>query len=184
MMHRNFNPGIIEVITGPMFAGKSEELIKRIKTLGYAKVKTLVIKPKIDTRWKEKEIVSRAGTSIETFVAKDVNDIAKRWSDEFTAIAIDEAQFFNKDLLKLVKELADKGIRVIVSCLDTDFTGEPFGIAPSLLAMAEFVTKLKAVCFACGSAASMTKRLTKEKARIIIGDGEYEARCRECHQKP
>ncbi|MCP4336813.1 MAG: thymidine kinase [Mycoplasma sp.] len=183
-MYRSFKPGMIEIITGPMFAGKSEELIKRIKTLGFAKVKTLVIKPKIDIRWKEEEIVSRAGTSIETFVAKNVKEIQKKWTDDFSAIAIDEAQFFEEDLIPFVLDLAKRGVRVIISCLDMDFKGEPFGIAPTLLSVAEFVTKLKAVCFSCGMAASLTKRIISDKRTILIGDGEYEARCRQCHEKP
>ncbi len=184
MMYRRFNPGLIEVITGPMFAGKSEELIKRIKTLGYAKIKTLVVKPMIDNRWTKEKIVSRSGSSIETFVAKTTQEIEEKCTEDYKAIAIDEAQFFDAGIIELIKKLANRGTRVIISCLDTDFKGKPFGSAATILSIAEFVTKLKAVCFTCGAAASMTKRITSQSNTIVIGDDEYEARCRQCHLKP
>ncbi len=181
-MYRIFSPGYIEVITGPMFSGKSEELIKRIKTLGYANAKTLVVKPSLDDRWKKDMIISRAGGSIETISAISATEILKHIDESYKAVAIDEAQFFKEDLLDVVTKLANKGIRIIVSCLDTDFAGQPFGQAPQLLAIAEFVTKLHAVCFVCGNAASMTYRKSSSNEVVMIGDDEYEARCRKCHQ--
>ncbi len=180
-MYRVFSDGHIEVITGPMFSGKSEELIKRIKTLGYAKVKTLVIKPIVDNRWEKGKIISRAGASIDTIQLEKGEDILSKWDSSYKAVAIDEAQFFGEEIVDVVTTLASNGVRVIVSCLDTDFAGKPFSSAPSLMAIAEFVTKLQAVCFNCGNAASMTYRKTMSQETVIVGDEEYEARCRRCH---
>ncbi len=180
-MYRIFSDGHIEIITGPMFAGKSEELIKRIKTLGYAGVKTLVIKPTIDNRWEKGKIISRAGTSIDTFQAKNANEIMENYNKTYKAVCIDEAQFFGDEILDVVVYLANNGVRVIVSCLDTDFLGKPFGCTPNLLAIAELVSKLQAVCFKCGHAATMTFRKGDSVETVVVGDSEYEARCRSCH---
>ncbi|CAM9119366.1 thymidine kinase [Mycoplasma marinum] len=182
-MYRVFAEGHIEVITGPMFSGKSEELIKRIKTLGFAKVKTLVIKPSIDDRWEKGKIISRAGVSVDTTQAKTAKEILEYWDESYKAIAIDEAQFFGKEIVDIAVNLANQGVRVIVSCLDTDFQGKPFASSPQLLSVAEFVSKLQAVCFQCGYAASMTYRKTDSQETVVVGDKEYEARCRSCHFK-
>ncbi|TCG10516.1 thymidine kinase [Mycoplasma todarodis] len=182
-MYRVFSGGHIEVITGPMFSGKSEELIKRIKTLGFAKIKTLAIKPMMDDRWEKGKIISRAGASIDTIQIEAAKEILSQWDPSYKAVAIDEAQFFGADLVEIATELANRGVRVIISCLDTDFAGKPFSSAPQLLAIAEFVTKLQAVCFKCGNAASKTHRKTDSQERVVVGDSEYEAMCRSCHTK-
>ncbi len=183
MMYRKYNDGTIEVITGSMFAGKSEELIRRIKLLGYGNTKTLVVKPSLDTRWLMSKIVSRSGSSIETVEASTSEDILKAWDLSYKAVAIDEAQFFDAGLVDVITTLANKGVRVVVSCLDQDFEGKPFGFIPNILAIAEHVDKLSAVCMKCGTAASMTFRKGKSQEQIEVGDAEYEARCRSCHFK-
>ncbi|CAM9099263.1 thymidine kinase [Mycoplasma todarodis] len=182
-MYRVYSGGHIEVITGPMFSGKSEELIKRIKTLGFAKTKTLVIKPMMDDRWEKGKIISRAGSSIDTKQMNKASEILEEWNESYKAVAIDEAQFFGDELVEIATILANKGVRVIISCLDTDFMGKPFASAPQLLAVAEFVTKLQAVCFKCGNPASKTLRKTDSQETVVVGDSEYEARCRNCHQE-
>lgn len=184
-MYKKISDGTIEVITGPMFSGKSDELIKRIRTLSYANVKTLAVKPRIDSRFSTNEIVSRAGTKIPTYVVETVADIKSLFEkSKYKAIAIDEAQFFDKDLVPYVEELANQGIRVIICGLDQDYLRRPFGVMPSLLAMAEHITKLQAICVICKNAASTTFRTIKSNKLKVIGDlDEYEARCRICHNK-
>lgn len=182
-MYKKFFDGIIEVITGPMFSGKSDELIKRIRILSYADIKTLVIKPWIDSRFSECEIVSRSGLRIPTFTAKTTEEIKDLFAkDNYQAIAIDEIQFFDEDIVLFLDEIANKGVRVIVSGLDQDFRRKPFGSLPNLMAMAENVTKLQAVCALCKRAATTSARRVKIDAQTLIGDqAEYEARCRACH---
>ncbi|AAT28101.1 thymidine kinase [[Mycoplasma] mobile] len=181
-MYRKYSDGIIEVITGPMYSGKSEELIKRIKILQFANIKTLIVKQKFDTRFSHNEIVSRSGTKLNTIVASNVEEIKKVWNNTYKAIAIDEVQFFDKDIINYIDELASKGIRVIISGLDTDFARKPFGIMPELLAIADDVLKLKAVCFSCKNAGTHTFRITNDKDQKLLGDTEsYQARCRKCH---
>ena len=183
MMYRIYSKGIIEVIAGPMFSGKSEELIKRIKILGYAKTPTLVVKPNIDTRWEKGKIFSRAGSSIETVSVSSSKEILEKVKDgKYEAVAIDEVQFLDLDVTKVVEKLAKDGIRVIISGLDTDYLGKPFGAMPKLLAIAELVDKQQAVCNSCGNAATMTYRLSREGERVQIGNKEYEPRCRSCHK--
>lgn len=172
----------IEVITGPMFSGKSEELIKRITTLSYAEIKTLIVKPKIDNRFSHNEIVSRSGKKIECFNCENTAEIKKIFNKSYKVVVIDEVQFFDEDLFDYIVELANSGIKVIASGLDMDFKMKPFGIMPNLLAVAEKVTKLKAVCIVCKSTnASTSFRLTKQYDTILLGDSEYQARCRACH---
>lgn len=182
-MYRKYSDGMIEVITGPMFSGKSEELIKRIKILSYANIKTLVIKPKLDNRFSEDEIISRNGISIKTYTASSVNEIKEMFdNNKYQALVIDEVQFFNEDLIVFLDDIANKGARVIVSGLDQNFLRKPFGIMPQLLAIAENITKLKAVCLVCKNAASCSYRKNKSQNEIEIGDfEEYESRCRQCH---
>ena len=182
-MYHQYSEGIIEVITGPMFSGKTEELIKRIRILAYAGIKTLIIKPQFDNRFANNALVSRSGVTMETHCATTVADIAKLLEQaDYRALVIDEVQFFDKTLLAFVDAAANRGIRVIVSGLDQNFRREPFGIMPQLLAMAENVTKLKAVCLACKNAAACTLRKTSAQEEVALGDTtEYEARCRRCH---
>ena len=181
--------GWIEVICGCMFAGKTEELIRRLKRLEYAKKSYLLFKPKIDNRYSEKEVVSHNLTKKNSILIENANDLVKSLPDTLPyAIAIDEVQFFGEDMIPVIQNLANRGVRVIVAGLDTDFRAEPFGIMPTLLALAEDVTKLHAICQCCGSLASRTQRLINGRpARysdpiILVGAKEqYEARCRHCH---
>lgn len=181
-MYHTYSKGIIEIITGPMFSGKTEELIKRIKILAYAKIKTLVVKPTIDKRWKKDEIFSRSGSSIKTVACRNAKEIFENFQkDSYSAIAIDEMQFFDFEIIQIVILLANKGIRVIISGLDQDFEGKPFGVMPQLLSIADLVDKQQAVCNVCKNVATMTYRLILETEQVSIGDKEYEPRCRQCH---
>lgn len=143
--------GWVEVICGSMFSGKSEELIRRVRRAKYGKLEVQVFKPVIDNRYSEESVVSHNGTAV---IAKPVEksvDILKKVSPDTEVVAIDEIQFFDEDVISVVQELADHGIRVIVAGLDQDFRGEPFGPMPKLMALAETVTKLQAICMVCGS---------------------------------
>ena len=188
-MYNQYREGWLEVICGCMFAGKTEELIRRIDVLSYAKKNIIVFKPKIDNRYSEKEIVSHAGTKVPCIVVKESKDILKYVKPDTEVIAIDEVQFFDHDIVDVCEYLADKGLRVMVAGLDKDFRGEPFGVLPELLTRAEFVTKLTAVCAKCGAPATRTQRLVGgqpasfEDPVIMVGaDERYEPRCRHCHE--
>lgn len=190
-MYQEFNKGWIEVITGPMFAGKSEELIRRIRTLKYAKKNIVCFKPSIDDRYSETSIASHAGGRYKAYPVKSIQDITDNLTDDVDVIAIDEIQFFGEEILPLLDELANSGKRVMCAGLDLDFRGEPFGIMPKLLAKAEFVTKLTAACKICGEAATRTQRIIDgkpayyEEPVVVVGASEcYEARCRHHHQVP
>lgn len=184
-MYRKYSEGIIEVITGPMFSGKSEELIKRIKILKYIETLTLIIKPNVDNRFSNNNIISRNGSFIESFSVDTVDDIKDLFcKKEYKALVIDEVQFFDENLIDYLDELANKGIRIIVCGLDQDFKRRPFNITAKLMAIADDVTKLKAVCLICKNAASCSFRTSTSNKTIEIGDSEtYEARCRKCHNK-
>lgn len=189
MMYHQYRPGYIEVISGCMFAGKTEELIRRINVLSYAKQNILVFKPAIDNRYSDEKIVSHAGSSVSSIVVKEAKEILHFIKEETDVVAIDEVQFFDKDIIAVTEHLAKLGKRVMVAGLDTDFRGEPFGVMPMLITTAEFVTKLTAVCTICGGPATRTQRLVnKEPASyydpiILVGAAEsYEARCRHCHE--
>lgn len=184
-----YRPGYIEVISGCMFAGKTEELIRRIKTLEFAKKNVLVFKPAIDNRYSNTKVVSHAGSSVESIVVPDARSILDFVKDDTDVIAIDEVQFFDEDVLLVCNYLAKKGKRVMCAGLDTDFRAEPFGVMPRLITDAEFVTKLTAVCMKCGAPATRTQRLVNGKPAqytdpiIMVGAAEaYEARCRHCHE--
>lgn len=184
-----YRPGYIEVISGCMFAGKTEELIRRIKTLEFAKKNVLVFKPAIDNRYSNTKVVSHAGSSVESIVVPDARSILDFVKDDTDVIAIDEIQFFDEDVLLVCDYLAKKGKRVMCAGLDTDFRAEPFGVMPRLITDAEFVTKLTAVCMKCGAPATRTQRLVNGKPAqytdpiIMVGAAEaYEARCRHCHE--
>lgn len=184
--------GWIEVITGSMYAGKTEELIRRIKRIEYAKECVFVFKPKIDNRYSDNEVVSHSNYRTPSIIIENPEEIYQHIKDkDVYAIAIDEAQFFSSSLIQICEKLADKKIRVIVAGLDKDFRGEPFGIMPELLARAEYVTKLDAICQVCGAKATRTQRIINNKPAnyndpiILVGAKEqYEARCRHCHIVP
>ncbi len=181
--------GWIEVITGPMFAGKTEELLRRINRLQYAKKRIVVFKPVIDNRFAEGEVVSHDKNSIRSVNINHIDEIFDYVKVETDVIAIDEVQFLQPQTVRVLEALADKGKCVIVSGLDMDFRGEPFSFMPELLAMAEQVTKLTAVCLECGALATRTQRIIDGKPAkymdpvVMIGASEsYEARCRKCHK--
>lgn len=176
--------GWIEVITGCMFSGKTEELIRRLRRAQIAKQKVKIFKPKIDTRFADDSIVSHSEQSLPSIQIKDIND-ALELSDDAQVIGIDEAQFFSEDTIKVCTELADKGKRVIVAGLDQDYRGIPFEPIPHLLAIAEYITKSLAICVECGNPADKTQRKTTSSERVIVGASDiYEARCRKCHYIP
>lgn len=190
-MYHQYREGWIEVISGCMFAGKTEELIRRINVLSYAKKNIIVFKPKIDNRYSDSEIVSHSGAKVPCLVVEKAQDILKKIEADTEVVAIDEVQFFDKDIVEVCEYLADKVIRVMVAGLDKDFRGESFGVMPELLTRAEFVTKLTAVCAKCGAPATRTQRLVNGKPAgfedpiVMVGaDESYEPRCRHCHQVP
>ena len=190
-MYHQYREGWIEVISGCMFAGKTEELIRRINVLSYAKKNIIVFKPKIDNRYSDSEIVSHSGAKVPCLVVEKAQDILKKIEADTEVVAIDEVQFFDKDIVEVCEYLADKGIRVMVAGLDKDVRGESFGVMPELLTRAEFVTKLTAVCAKCGAPATRTQRLVNGKPAgfedpiVMVGaDESYEPRCRHCHQVP
>ena len=189
MMYHQYRPGYVKVIAGCMFAGKTEELIRRINVLMFAKKNIKVFKPAIDNRYSESKIVSHAGSSVESIVVANSREILNYIDESVDVVAIDEVQFFDQDMIAVTEHLAKLGKRVMVAGLDTDFRGEPFGIMPKLITTAEFVTKLTAVCTVCGAPATRTQRLVNGSPAsyfdpiILVGAAEsYEARCRHCHE--
>ena len=183
--------GSLEVITGSMFSGKTDELIRRLRRATIARQTVQVFKPAIDDRYAVEKVTSHAGNNFAAFPVKESFEILGKLSQETTVVAIDEAQFFDISLVELAEVLAEKGIRVIVAGLDTDFRGEPFGPLPVLMAKAEIVDKFHAICMVCGEQASRTQRLVNGEPAyyddpvVIVGASEmYEARCRQHHQVP
>ena len=183
--------GSVEVIVGSMFSGKTDELIRRLRRAIIARQKVQVFKPAIDVRYAESKVTSHAGNDYAAHPIQGAADIPANLEADTTVVAIDEAQFFNSDLIPIVRQMADRGLRVIVAGLDTDFRAEPFGPVPTLMAQAERVDKLHAICMVCGEEASRTQRLVNGKpARyddpiVVIGASEfYEARCRQHHEVP
>lgn len=190
-MHIIKDMGWIEVITGSMFSGKSEELIRRVKRARYGKKKTLVFKPEIDNRYCVNSVVSHNGDQINAINICKAEEILQYVTDSIDVVAIDEAQFLDEKIVDVCTKLANMGKRVIVAGLDTDFKGEPFGFIHILMAISEYVDKLQAICVVCGNPASRTQRLIEGKPAkandpvILIGATEsYEARCRRCHLVP
>ncbi len=177
--------GWIEVITGPMFSGKSEELIRRLNRAQLARQRIIVFKPVIDNRYHSEDIVSHSRLRITAIPIENASDILKFVEVGTQVVGIDEGQFFGPELVEICDQLADRGVRVIVAGLDQDYRGKPFGPIPQLLAIAESVTKLKAVCMRCGAPASRSQRLLKHSEQVVIGSAEtYEARCRLCFERP
>jgi thymidine kinase len=184
-------PGWIEVVCGSMFSGKSEELIRRVKRAKIARQTVQVFKPRIDDRYHETAVVSHSGDQEAAIAVGCVADIVRLVNPNVEVVAIDEVQFFSNDIVEWVQEWADQGKRVIVAGLDQDFRGEPFGPTPLLLAVAEYVTKLQAICTVCGNPANRNQRLIDGRPAgyddpiIQVGAAEaYEARCRHCHEVP
>jgi thymidine kinase len=183
--------GWLEIICGSMFSGKSEELIRRVRRAKFAKQEVKVFKPVIDNRYSEEEVVSHNGTSIICKPVASSIEILEYISEKTDVIAVDEVQFFDENISDVLTLLANQGYRVIAAGLDQDFRGEPFSVVPQLMAIAEIVTKLQAVCSVCGSPASRTQRLINGKPAsyhdpiILVGASEsYEPRCRHHHEVP
>lgn len=183
--------GWVEVICGSMFSGKSEELIRRVRRAQFAKQKIAVFKPKMDNRYHDQAVVSHDGTSFQAKPISHSIEIIHHVEADVDIIAIDEVQFFDEGIVRVVQELADRGHRVVCAGLDMDFRGEPFAQMPALLAIAESVTKLQAVCSVCGSPSSRTQRLIDGNPAsyhdpvILVGASEaYEPRCRHHHDVP
>jgi thymidine kinase len=183
--------GSIEVVTGSMFSGKTDELIRRLRRARIARQKVQVFKPRIDNRYHVEKVTSHAGNEFDALPIDSSADLIPNLDADTSVVGIDEAQFFDEGIVAVAVALAEKGIRVIVAGLDTDFRGEPFGCMPVFMAIAERVEKLQAICMVCGESASRTQRLVNGKpARysdpiVIVGASEmYEARCREHHEVP
>lgn len=175
--------GWLEVICGSMFSGKTEELIRRLKRAEFANLKVEIFKPKIDTRYSEEEVVSHNANAIRSTPVDSPGNILLMASD-VDVIGIDEAQFFDDSIVEVCRELANSGIRVIVAGLDMDFAGKPFGPMPALMATAEFVTKVHAICVKCGNIAQHSHRLTANNNLVMLGEKDtYEPICRECYNK-
>lgn len=188
MVEDNRLGGSIEVICGPMFAGKTEEIIRRVRRLHYAKKKVLVFKPQVDNRYSDDNIVSHNKQMIDAININNIREVFNYVDLSTAAVVIDEAQFFSAEIINVVNELANAGKRVIVGGLDTDFRGEPFGPMPEILAIAESVTKLTAICVVSGEPATRTQRLINGKPAsyddpiVLIGASEaYEPRARRYH---
>jgi thymidine kinase len=187
----NHKTGSIEVVCGSMFSGKTDELIRRLRRAVIARQKVQVFKPSVDVRYAAEKVTSHAGADFEAIPVANSAEIAAKLDADTTVVGVDEAQFFDEAIVEVARRLAERGVRVLVAGLDTDFRAEPFGPMPTLMAVAEHVDKLQAICMVCGEPASRTQRLLDGKpARydepiVIVGASElYEARCRLHHQVP
>lgn len=190
-MYHQYKNGFIEVVCGPMFAGKTEELIRRIKRLQYAKQNIVVFNPKLDNRYSQSELVSHSNMRTQAYFIEKSTDAYDYIKEDTHAVIFDEAQFFDMNIVDVADDLADKGLRVIIGGLDRNFRGEPFGPMPFLLAKAEFVTKLTAICVKTGEPATRTQRIIDGKPAdynseviLVSGHDYYEARSRHAHEVP
>ncbi|MBQ6226654.1 MAG: thymidine kinase [Bacteroidaceae bacterium] len=173
--------GRVEVVCGSMFSGKTEELIRRLRRAQFAKQKVEIFKPAIDVRYSEEEVVSHEGNSIPS-TPVDSSASILLMAQESEVVGIDEAQFFDDHIVEVCNELAARGIRVIVAGLDLDFKGQPFGPMPALLAIADEVTKVHAICVRCGALAYVSHRIVAGEKQVLLGEKqEYEPLCRECY---
>ena len=182
-MNRFSRPGSgwIEVVTGSMFSGKSEELIRRVRRAQIARQRVQIFKPKVDDRYATDHIVSHSDMKMPSQVVKCSQEILQHMDDRTEVVGIDEGQFFDQDLPAVVNTIANRGKRVIVAGLDQDYLGKPFEPMPTLLAIAEYITKTHAVCVVCGEPANHTQRLVQSRERVLVGaQNAYEARCRAC----
>jgi thymidine kinase len=173
--------GWIEVICGSMFSGKTEELLRRVRRAEIAKQKTILFKPAVDIRYSKNEIVTHSNISSPSIAVSDPAELLQ-YADRYDVFGIDEAQFFGMVLIEVVERLADQGKRVILAGLDQDYTRQPFGPMPVLLAKAEYVSKVQAICTSCGNPATYSYRKIKSTAQVVLGGvNEYEPRCRACY---
>ena len=178
---RRSAPGWIEVIAGSMFSGKSEELIRRLRRARIARQKVQVFKPDIDHRYSRDHIVSHSEMRHESVAVKTAAEILERVEPGTDVVGIDEAQFFDLELVEVANRLAGRGVRVIIAGLDQDYTGRPFEPMPQLLAIAEYITKTHAICVRCGQPANYSQRIVEVEGRVVVGAADaYEARCRRC----
>lgn len=191
MVYHRYDGGWIEVICGSMFSGKTEELIRRVKRAQIARQKVQVFKPSIDVRYEIDRVTSHSGAQLGAVVVDSAKEVLARIEPDTAVVAVDEAQFFDLAIGEVCRRLADRNLRVIAAGLDMDFRAEPFGPMPLLMAEAELVDKLQAICVRCGAPASRTQRLIDGRPAaysdpvILVGAAEvYEARCRRCHQVP
>jgi thymidine kinase len=182
MFHRTL-PGFIEIICGSMFSGKTEELVRRVKRAQIARQKVQVFKPEIDNRYSSDHVQSHDANRVLSRPVKEAREILHLVDDNTRVVGIDEAQFFDDQVVDVAQKLAYRGIRVIVAGLDLDFRGQPFGPMPRLLAVSEQVTKLTAVCMVCGGPATRSQRIEGGQSTVLVGAKDhYEARCRFCHE--
>ncbi len=179
----NDRKGWIEVVVGSMFSGKTEELIRRLRRASIAMQKVEIFKPRVDTRYSDSDVVSHNSTSIRSTPVENSSNILLLAND-VDVIGIDEAQFFDDGLVDVCNKLANSGIRVVVAGLDMDFQGKPFGPIPNLLSVAEYVTKVHAICVRCGHLAQNSHRLSNNDKKVMLGERqEYEPLCRECYNE-
>jgi thymidine kinase len=172
--------GWIEVICGSMFSGKTEELIRRMRRAEFANQAFVIFKPEIDNRYSKKKVVSHQGNDFEAIVVKSAAEILEHWKGE-KVVAVDEAQFFDEAIVEVCNTLANKGVRIILAGLDMDYKGVPFGPMPALLSIAEYVTKVHAICVSCGNLAQFSHRTVKESGQVLVGAVEkYKPLCRSC----
>lgn len=175
--------GWIEVICGSMFSGKTEELIRRLKRAKFAHQRVEIFKPRIDVRYSEEEVVSHDANAIRSTPVESPQNILLMTAD-VDVVGIDEAQFFDESIVDVCRRLANNGVRVIVAGLDMDYTGKPFGPMPALMATAEYVTKVHAICVRCGNLAHHSHRLTQDEKLVVLGETDsYEAICRHCFKE-
>ncbi|MEY4572603.1 MAG: hypothetical protein RLZ10_1846 [Bacteroidota bacterium] len=175
--------GSLEVICGSMFSGKTEELIRRLKRAEFAKLKVEIFKPAVDKRYHVEEVVSHDSNSIRSTPVNTAQEILLL-SEGMDVIGIDEAQFFDSNLPDVCSELANRGIRILIAGLDMDYLGQPFGPMPALLAMAEYVTKVHAICMHCGDLANHSHRISKNNELVLVGEKDhYTPLCRNCFNK-
>lgn len=173
--------GWVEVICGSMFSGKTEELIRRVKRTQFAQQKLILFKPDIDRRYSDEDVVSHQGSAVPAVLVAHSNEILLLVNDE-RIVAIDEAQFFDPGIVDVCSKLASRGIRVICAGLDMDYLGNPFGPMPALLSIAEYVTKVHAICVSCGNLAQFSYRFTEESTQVLVGAVEsYKPLCRTCY---
>lgn len=175
--------GWIEVICGSMFSGKTEELIRRLKRAEFANQQILLFKPILDNRYSEKNVMSHQGSSLEAISINSSSEIMNHWKGE-RIVAIDEAQFFDHEIIEVCTVLSGRGVRVVIAGLDMDFKGIPFGSMPQLMAIAEYVTKVHAICVSCGNLAQFSHRIVEDKELVLLGAVDsYKPLCRSCFNK-
>jgi thymidine kinase len=173
--------GCIEVVCGSMFSGKTEELLRRLKRAKLARQRTVLYKPRVDNRYDEVKVVTHEGINADAVPVASAGEILAQTPPDTAVVGVDEAQFFGDDIVAAAESLANRGVRIILAGLDQDYRGRPFGPMPALMAVAEYVTKLFAVCARCGAQATRSQRLVASEGQLFVGGAAaYEARCRRC----